>query len=150
MRQNKNGNSYIVKRTGEEVLFDRERIFNAILSAVDATDTKVTKKALNNVVDDICYEISGKFTNFTPNVENIQDIVEKNLMKYEMFDVAKSYILYRANRSQLRESDSNNHIQKTRQHTLKIDCDDRRMALIVELVKSVQNGEIEFVEEKEE
>ena len=148
MGQNQNGNSYIVKRTGEEVPFDRERIFHAISSAVDATDTKVTKKILNNVVDDICYEISGKFTNFTPNVENIQDIVEKNLMKYEMFDVAKSYILYRANRSLMRESDSGNNVQKTQQHTLKINCDDRWMGLIVELMRSMQNGEIEFVEEK--
>jgi len=148
MGQSQNGNSYIVKRTGEEVPFDRDRIFHAISAAVDATDTKVTKKILNNVVDDICYEISGKFTNFTPNVENIQDIVEKNLMKYEMFDVAKSYILYRANRSLMRESDSGNNVQKTQQHTLKINCDDRRMGLIVELMRSMRNGEIEFVEEK--
>jgi len=149
MGQNFNQNQIIVKRTGQQVPFDRVRILNAIVAAVDAIESKASKELLDDVVNDVCYEISVKFTNFTPNVENIQDLVEKNLMKYELFDVAKAYILYRANRSEARESEPKEPVKEEGRVMLKINCDQSKVGLIMELVSSIKNGQIELTKESE-
>ena len=42
----------------------------------------------------------------TPNIEEIQDLVEKGLMATKRKDVAKNYILYRENRTKIRNANS--------------------------------------------
>ena len=94
----------IQKRDGSLVTFDLNKITNAIHKAMLAAGEgsydeaeMVGMKVLADLV-----RISKKFKNFVPTVEGVQDTVEKELILSEYVLTAKSYILYRAERSQLR------------------------------------------------
>lgn len=92
----------IVKRDGRTSNFNAAKITDAIFAAFKASGTedyvaslKLTAQVvdhLENVVHD------GK-----PSVEQIQDIVERVLIENDYPDVAKRYILYRADRNRARE-----------------------------------------------
>ena len=94
----------VQKRDGSSVPFDLERIVNAIYKAMIAAEEGSHEEAeliANNVLSDVV-RISRKYKNFVPTVEGIQDTVEKELILGEYVKTAKSYILYREKRSQLR------------------------------------------------
>jgi ribonucleoside-diphosphate reductase alpha chain len=98
----------VIKRTGEVVGFDRERIATAIDKAVRATGEPHITAVLGNgtlhdLLTDVTTEIDDRFVELYPNVENIQDIVEKHLVKHGLYEVAKRYILYRADHQKARE-----------------------------------------------
>ena len=98
----------VIKRTGEVVDFDRERIRVAISKAIRAAAPRDQWDTLENgtlgaVVTDVIGELDTRFTELYPNVENIQDIVEKHLVKNGLYEIAKAYILYRAERQMARE-----------------------------------------------
>lgn len=81
----------VVKRNGKVVEFDRKKIKNAISKSLIGIDTTIEETQLNKITKNILQDITkAKIT-----VEEIQDIVENNLMKVGLYDVAKSYILYR-------------------------------------------------------
>jgi ribonucleoside-diphosphate reductase alpha chain len=92
----------VVKRTGEVVDFDPSRIQGAITKAVRAVGRELSAASVDKLVDAITEEIRGRFHEFYPNVENIQDIVEKYLVKEQLYEIAKAYILYRADRQKAR------------------------------------------------
>jgi ribonucleoside-diphosphate reductase alpha chain len=104
----------VVKRTGELVMFDRDRIRKAIQKAVGATGTTVSPEALDAITSGVVDEVGSRFTDFFPNVENIQDIVEKHLVLAGHYPVAKAYILYRAERQKVREAVKHRAIQDAR------------------------------------
>ena len=96
--------SHVIKRTGTVVPFNRERITNAIYRAavaVGGRDREIAEKLADQVV-----EILEKTTppGSPPTVEDIQDIVERVLIKNEHARTAKAYILYREERSRHRRS----------------------------------------------
>ncbi len=100
---------FVKKRDGRIVKFDPSRIENAIKKALKATgevpndeiDDKA--KALTSVVlQELSQKIPSKFPEDAPHVEEIQDIVEKTLMKAQLFETAKAYILYREKRKEAR------------------------------------------------
>ena len=93
----------VIKRNGELVPFNPEKIKNAILKAVKATNQKIEDTILNNILADITEEVTERFKNIFPNVENIQDLVEKHLVKNQLYEISKAYILYRAERQKARE-----------------------------------------------
>ena len=85
----------IIKRSGSEVVFDLDKIINAIKAAnaeVQAderlTDRQIVYAAQN--VQDRC-EQAGH----TVSVEEIQDMVEDEIMALDCFEVARKYIIYR-------------------------------------------------------
>ena len=80
----------VVKRTGEVVPFDALRIRGALGKAVKAVRADVPGEALDRMVDSVSEEISGRFVDFYPNVENIQDIVEKHLVREQHYEIAKA------------------------------------------------------------
>ncbi len=98
----------IIKRDGKIVPFDQEKIKNAITKAI--LQTKETKeeyaeKIMYKVMDELLLEKSkNKTKKFIPNVEIIQDIVEKKLMEENLPETAKEYILYRSKHAELRAS----------------------------------------------
>jgi len=95
----------IKKRDGRIVPFDVDKIANAIRKAFDATykpDSGDTAAALARQVQSIL-ELEGVET---PDVEHIQDIVEKVLMENGFVTTAKAYILYRDQRSRVRQMKS--------------------------------------------
>ena len=110
----------VVKRSGEVVNFDSQRISNAIAAAIDASEEKYDSAKISEIVESIQDEIYDRFTEFYPNVENIQDIVEKHLLRSEMLDVARRYIIYRAERTTEREKLKDNISRKAELGKLKI------------------------------
>ena len=94
--------SNIKKRDGRTVPFDVTKIANAISKAFEATykpNSQDVAAALAEQVESIL-EMEG---NSLPDVEHIQDIVEKVLMDNGYITTAKAYILYRSERSRRRE-----------------------------------------------
>ncbi|MDK2383698.1 MAG: ATP cone domain-containing protein, partial [Candidatus Korarchaeota archaeon] len=84
----------VVKRDGRIVPFDASRIKRAIEGAMREVGHYDEAK-LDKVVKYVLRVINRTFSDDNPpHVEEIQDIVELALMKYDLFDVAKAYILY--------------------------------------------------------
>src|SRR3989338_7277579 len=106
-------NMMVVKRTGEVVDFDSNRIKSAIVKAVTATQTDFPPSAIDEITSDIVNELQNRFTDFYPNVENIQDLVEKHLVQKGLYEVAKAYILYRAKRHEQREEEKQQNVRKS-------------------------------------
>jgi len=94
----------VQKRDGKIVKFDFERIVLAIHKAMIQTGEGSEAEArmvAHKVVADLV-RIAKKHKNFLPTVEGIQDTVEKELILSEYVNTAKSYILYRQKRAELR------------------------------------------------
>lgn len=88
----------IIKRDGKRENFSADKISNAIRKAFLATGIRQQDKQ----IEDITREIVGQITQSTIGVEDIQDLVEKELMKTQP-EVAKKYIIYRQWRNTERE-----------------------------------------------
>jgi ribonucleoside-diphosphate reductase alpha chain len=119
----------IIKRTGEVVEFDAQRIRNAILAALRATGEHLPATTVDRLLESICQEIAGRFNEFYPNVENVQDIVEKHLMLEGLYGVAKAYILYRAERQDERESVRKQAVENAKLGRLTVQKRDGRQVL---------------------
>ena len=92
----------IRKRDGNVVLFDKNKIAEAIWKAVKAvggTDKKRPEELANIVVKILNEKYSE---NGIPSVEEVQDLVEKVLIEEGHAKVAKAYILYRKSHEDLR------------------------------------------------
>ena len=92
----------VMKRDGRIVPFDEGRIKWAIKRAmleVGVGDEELLEKVLRAVVKRINELYDGQI----PNIENIQDIVELELMRNGLFNVAKAYIIYRKKKAEIRE-----------------------------------------------
>ena len=103
----------VVKRNGELVNFDDSRIRTAIKKAVIATQRPLSDGAIEDITASITRELETRFIDFFPNVENIQDIVEKHLVQKGHYEIAKGYILYRAKKQQEREEKKKLTIEKS-------------------------------------
>lgn len=91
------------RRNGRIAKFDQERITTAIYQAVTAVseeDGKLSKKLSNQVVK----ILNRRFKKNVPTVENVQDIVEEVLIRADLIEIAKAYIIYREQRRKLRET----------------------------------------------
>ena len=90
----------IIKRDGRVVNYDISKIEKAIRKAMESVDEPTSaSEALAKLVE---VELEKQYKDNYPTVEQIQDVVEKVLMKNEYEEVAKSYIMYRKNRENLR------------------------------------------------
>lgn len=120
----------IVKRNGEVVRFDGIRIRNAIRKAVVASNKVLSGDHLDALVASIQDEIQGRFLDFFPNVENVQDIVEKHLVKSQHYEIAKTYILYRADREKAREHARERTVESAKLGRLTVTKRDGRIQLL--------------------
>lgn len=96
----------IIKRSGTEVTFDRNKIYTAICKANAQVDLKdqLSDEKINSIVDDI--EITCAREGHALNVEEIQDLVEDGIMSQGAFKVAKLYITYRYRHQLLRKENT--------------------------------------------
>lgn len=90
------------KRDGREVLFNMEKITNAIYKASMSVGTNSYDETVT-LAEQVVKSLSDRFSDTTPNVEEIQDVVEQVLIENNMSQIAKNYILYRSERTKLRE-----------------------------------------------
>jgi len=95
--------SKLIKRSGEIVDFDQDKIAKAIHKAalaVGVDDRHLAKK----LSDQVTIRLNQKFhKNSIPAVEEVQDIVEEVLIESKFIKIAKAYILYRDQHRQLRD-----------------------------------------------
>lgn len=96
----------IVKRDGQIVDFDPEKITEAITKAGLATE-EFNRERAKQLTDKAVERMKLEVTQRTPNVEQIQDIVEQILMESDFKRTAKEYIMYRQERNRIREAKSN-------------------------------------------
>ena len=93
----------VVKRDGRVVSFDPARIREAIRKAMVHVN-KYDEETLEKVVSHVLSVIAEKYgRERIPHVEEIQDIVELSLVKFDLYEVAKAYIIYRKERERIRE-----------------------------------------------
>lgn len=93
----------VQKRDGRKVKFDKDKIKIAVLKAfidVDGEETAYAKEKARDIANFI--EVLNK----SMTVEEIQDQVEERLMASNRKDVARKYIIYRNNRTAIREKNT--------------------------------------------
>lgn len=97
----------IRKRDGRIVKFNEQKIINAILAAFKSVDGDISDYAIAKATN-IASFIAGYYEEVeeTPEVEEIQDLIEKGLMATKRKDVAKAFILYREERSKIRQKNT--------------------------------------------
>ena len=88
----------VTKRDGRIVQFNKDKIVKALEKAFLDIDKEITEDS-SQKIESIAISIEKESENKELNVEDIQDIIEKKLMATNRKDVAKSYILYRNNRT---------------------------------------------------
>ena len=108
----------IRKRDGREVNFDLNKIKEAVGKASNSVEYKMGEQELNEITKAIVGRLQDRIKTYKdkkknrlidedisiPDVEFIQDIVEETLINLGKADIAKAYIVYRANRSRIRET----------------------------------------------
>jgi len=130
----------IIKRSFNEVDYSRKKIKIAISKALNAVQDEIKNSPTfleithldqssdieQPTIDDKAEHVTSlvekdliKLKLKTVNIEQIQDLVEKNLMGARLFSTAKSYILYREHRNKLREVESKEDLQKLVDESMK-------------------------------
>ena len=96
----------VIKRNGSEVSFDVNKIIDAIHGANDSVPQQfmMTPMQIRRIAEAVTIACDG--LNRSPAVEEIQDMVEKEIMRHGAYEVAKEYITYRYNRSLVRQSNT--------------------------------------------
>lgn len=96
----------IIKRNGQEAIFDEVKITNAIIGAnKEVVETeKLSEEEIDNITNDIKYKCQKMKRALS--VEEIQNLVEDELMKLNAFSVARKYITYRFQRALARQSNT--------------------------------------------
>ncbi len=93
----------IKKRDGRLVPYDEAKIASAIDRAFVAAESGKGEDEAERLAKIVTREMNAKESNETPSVEDIQDQVEQVLIDEGYARTAKAYILYRAERSRVRE-----------------------------------------------
>ncbi|MEI7941946.1 MAG: ribonucleoside triphosphate reductase [Candidatus Riflemargulisbacteria bacterium] len=95
----------VIKRNSEIVDFDRQKIVDAIFKAAESvggTDAGLAK----DLTDKVIHRLTDTYNKKTiPAIEEIQDIIERVLIEEGHAKTAKAYILYREQRSKIRDKE---------------------------------------------
>ena len=107
------GKLRVIKRNGKVVPFEDDKIKVAITKAFLAVESgnAAASERIHTKVNELTKNVVDVFKRRMPSggtlhIEEIQDQVELQLMRSEELDVAKSYILYRAERTQERKNET--------------------------------------------
>ncbi len=96
----------IIKRSGAEEVFDRDKIIVAITKANDSVvpSSRMSEIQIRRIAEDV--EMAAMNMGRSLTVEEIQDMVEDQIMNQRAFDVARRYITYRYTRALVRKSNT--------------------------------------------
>lgn len=95
----------VIKRDGRKVDFDRNKIIKAVLAAFNDVDGEITPEAKRKAT--VITNHIESLNKISMNVEDIQDIIETMLMDGKRKDVAKAFVIYRNDRTRVREQNTN-------------------------------------------
>ena len=90
-----NDSRYVVKRSGDTVLFEQDKIKRAVMKAMESVgtpDEEMAEKIARITMKSLFRGDKHKI----PHVDEIHDMVENKLMDNGLNDVAKEYIIYRS------------------------------------------------------
>ncbi|HEM5983858.1 TPA: anaerobic ribonucleoside-triphosphate reductase [Streptococcus suis] len=90
-------NLVVLKRDGRTVSFDEQKIFSALSRANQELEHPVSEAGLQLVLEASLQEIGRRFTDDI-QIYEIQTIVEQELLKAHLYDLAERYIQYRTQR----------------------------------------------------
>ncbi len=139
------------KRNGELMDFERIRIEQALelaCSAVWETEKSFIPVITDFIVKDLDHVYTEIFVNRIPSVEDIQDIVERNLVKFNKFEIAKQYILYRAERSEVRVAEHKKLVKEFEKNKLQVTKTDGKKELFdIEKIERVFKHAVKGLEE---
>lgn len=119
---------FVKKRNWDIVNFDKNFIKNAIEKAhkkiKDNSSGPIDEINFEDILETICCDIDIAKKKLDDEdliwVEDIQDVVEKNLMEAGHYDVAKEYILYRNKQNEIRAEEKEGIIEKIEQNQLHV------------------------------
>ena len=94
---------FIIKRNGGEVAFDRTKITEAVRKCFSSIGKPASTAHLSVITTAVVNNLSQYSM---PDVEQVQDAVERILQTLGEYDAAKAYILYREEHSQLRDKNA--------------------------------------------
>ena len=96
----------IIKRNGTEAIFDDRKIFAAVSKANEAVEKnhRISPEEIEKITKNVCEECQK--LSRTPGVEEVQDMVEREIMALGAFILAKTYITYRYTRELVRKSNT--------------------------------------------
>ena len=96
----------VIKRNGEEVAFDLDKIINAIRGANREVDKlhRMNEYQIMAVADNVAKKIQA--STHAVNVEDIQDMVETGIMELRGYEVAQKYVRYRYRRELMRKTNT--------------------------------------------
>jgi ribonucleoside-triphosphate reductase len=95
----------VIKRSGDVVAFDAKKITKAVGKALAATGEGSLKEA-QRVSEKVVRLLNKNYKKgYIPEIEEIQDLVERVLMVLDFEETAKAYILYREQHRKIRETE---------------------------------------------
>ena len=96
----------LIKRNGSEVVFDKEKIAEALRAANRAVDENdgISESDIQKIASEVERECSERVS--TAGVEDVQDMVERQIMSLGAFTLAKAYITYRYKRELVRRANT--------------------------------------------
>ena len=94
---------YVIKRDGRRKLFDQSKIFMAIAAAAEASEC-YDENLVDKITEIVVHNLTEKFGKKSPAVEDVQDEIERVLVSENEEKIAKTFILYRAERNRIRDS----------------------------------------------
>ena len=96
----------VIKRNGEEVVFDVQKILNAIRKANNEVEPihRLNEYQIEAVGKIVMDQISQ--SNHATAVEDIQDMVERGIMEMRGYEVAQIYVRYRYKRDMARKANT--------------------------------------------
>ena len=146
------GQMRVIKRNGSVVPYDQEKIAIAITKAFLAVEggAAAASTRIHNKVNELANSVTITFSRRMPSggtlhIEEIQDQVELELMRSEEREVARSYVLYREERTRQRKEETEEEIEQEREPGIKVILDDGTestldVARLNTIVKEACNG----------
>lgn len=112
------GQLRVIKRNGKVVPYDNDKISIAMTKAFLALEggTAAASSRIHELVNNLTSQITATFKRRMPSggtihIEEIQDQVELTMMRTGEHKVARSYVIYRAERAKLREQEGSTHVE---------------------------------------
>ncbi len=138
----------VKKRSGSIVTFTSDRIMHAIRRAYEANDVTLSETELDTLTNQVIHELDYKYSTdeidgefVIPSVEDVQDVVERVIAQKGDFEVAKSYILYRQERAEVRYQKQQEMLDKVNQSAISVKKRSGKIVPfnIAEIEKAIRN-----------
>lgn len=110
----------ITKRDGRVVDFDQNKIETAMQKAFTAKQIPVQDAQVHDIATHVVMDLEAKFGETIPSVEDVQDLVERQIASAGYFEVAKAYILYRFQQKEKREEQKAEAVSQAKAHKLTV------------------------------